>query len=296
MIDLLSVIKDFRVCFIGETIIDEYHYVTPLGKSPKEHLISVQYERKEIFRGGVEAAAKHLQTFCDVVHVYARTPVVRKVRMVDPLYLRKLFEIHYLESAPSHEPPAQCWELLASYDVVVVTDFGHGGISDQMISRLCDLPVFLAVNAQTNSSNVGFNLVTKYPRADYICVDEPEARLAMHDRKSPIEDVMRKLADATRCSRLVVTRGSKGAVGRSADSAFYEDKEFTYSDAMTQDVVDTMGAGDAFFAITAPFAKIAPMKDLLAIGNAAGALKTQIVGHRESVTLQHLIEYLVRSE
>ena len=37
---------------------------------------------------------------------------------------------------------------------------------------------YLAINCQTNSANLGFNLITKYPKSDYICIDEPELRLA----------------------------------------------------------------------------------------------------------------------
>ena len=33
---------------------------------------------------------------------------------------------------------------------------------------------FLAINCQTNSANLGFNLITKYPKSDFICIDEPE--------------------------------------------------------------------------------------------------------------------------
>jgi hypothetical protein len=53
-----------------------------------------------------------------------------------------------------------------------------------------------------------------------------------------------------------------------------------------------MGAGDAFFAVTACIAKEAPMRELLTIGNAAGKLKAQIVGHKGSVTKDALRAYL----
>jgi sugar/nucleoside kinase (ribokinase family) len=53
-----------------------------------------------------------------------------------------------------------------------------------------------------------------------------------------------------------------------------------------------MGAGDAFFAITAPMSKHGSIEDLLLIGQAAGAIKTQIVGHRESVTKEKLLEFI----
>jgi sugar/nucleoside kinase (ribokinase family) len=54
-----------------------------------------------------------------------------------------------------------------------------------------------------------------------------------------------------------------------------------------------MGAGDAFFCVTAPFAAAgASMPELLEIGNAAGAIKCGVVGHREAVTKAALMAYL----
>jgi len=269
--DLIESVKDFKVLFVGDVIIDEYHYVSSLGKSPKEHLIPVRFEHKEVFEGGVLAAAKHARSFCALVDIHSVGAGVRKVRYVDPLYTRKLFEVHF----NGHGFPKR--SVAEGYDAIVVADFGHGEIPA--------LPDgFIAVNAQTNSANIGYNLITKYTRADYIVIDEPEARLAAADRDSPIEEVILKLAK-DRCNKFVVTHGAYGAVG-------YDSGEFYHASAYTDRIVDTMGAGDAFFAITAPMAKHGSMQDLLTIGNAAGAIKTQIVGHRESVTKEKLVEFL----
>lgn len=272
--ELIESVRDFRVLFVGDAIIDEYHYVDSLGKSPKEHLIPVVYRGKEVFIGGVDAAANHARSFCATVHVVRGHSAVRKVRFVDPLYTRKLFEVHY-------EAPASLnMGIEEPYDAMVVTDFGH-----QSSDNVMDKPdVFCAVNAQTNSANIGYNLITKYASADYIVIDEPEARLAAADRTSPIENVIAKLTK-DRCEKFVVTHGAYGAIG-------YDHGEFYRAPAYTDRIVDTMGAGDAFFAITAPMAKHGSMPDLLKIGNAAGAIKTQIVGHRESVTKEKLIEFL----
>lgn len=277
MFDLIESVKDYSVVFVGDTIIDEYHYVKPLGKSPKENIVPVQHSESETFVGGTHAAANHLRTFCRKVDVCTGGAPVRKTRMVDKHYLRKLFEIHYVEAAMPRDH-------LVDADVTVVTDFGHGFIHNGLVSTLCARP-FVAVNAQTNSANIGFNLITKYARADYVVIDQPEARLAAADRDSPIQEVILKLAKG-RFRKIVVTMGMYGAIG-------WEDGVgFTECAAFTDNVVDTMGAGDAFFAVTAPMAKTGAMRDLLKIGNAAGALKTQIIGHRQPVTKQALIQYL----
>lgn len=280
---LIESVKDYRVLFVGDPIIDEYHYVVPLGKAAKEHLIPVQFQSSEVFDGGVIAAANHLRSFCKTVDVCTSMTSVRKVRMVENISvtndknLKKLFEIHYDEVFTENPH----WD--DNYDCVVVTDFGHGRISSGMIPKLCSMP-FVAVSAQTNSSNIGFNLITKYPRADYIVIDEPEARLAAADRYGYIENVMQKLAYG-RCEKFIVTHGRHGAYG-------YQEGRLFHQPALSGYIIDTMGAGDAFFAITAPMARTGNMEDLLLIGCAAGAIKTQIVGHRTSVTKEALIEFI----
>ena len=124
-------------------------------------------------------------------------------------------------------------------------------------------------------------MITKYRHADYVVLDELEARLAAHDRDSPIEKIIEKLG----FKRIVVTLGPNGAIGY--------DGEFHRSPGMTKQIVDTMGAGDAFFCVTAPFAAAgAEMPELLRIGNAAGAIKCGVVGHRTSVDKTSLMAYL----
>lgn len=271
-------VKDFKVLLVGDAIMDEYFYVTPIGKSIKEAIISTQYQRKEVFRGGVWAAAEHARAFCKQVDVLTGPQLMANWRFVNDTYndLRKMFTVHEYR---------QC-EVVAdvdigSYDLVIVTDFGHGALTKDLITRLGKEARFLAVNAQTNSTNYGFNLITKYARADYVVVDEIEARLAAQDKESPIEDVILKLG----FKKIIVTMGAKGAVGF--------DGAFTRQKALTNQVVDTMGAGDAFLSVSAPFAKAGcSMTELVRIGNAAGAVKVGIAGHRKSVDKESLAAFL----
>lgn len=276
MFELIESIKDYNVLFVGDSIVDEYVYVQPLGKSPKEYLIPVREEERESFDGGTVAAAQHLKTFCKRVESWTGKRTTIKTRYVDRTYLKKLFEVQSSKDNPLHNygyPQIK-------YEVVVITDFGHSIAMPTMPGFS-----FVAVNAQTNAANVGYNLITKYPRADYVCIDEPEARLAAGDRHSSIEDVIYKLAHG-HFKRMVITLGKGGAIGWDDDTGFHR------CDAYTDKIVDTMGAGDAFFAVTAPMARNGDMDSLLRIGNAAGALKCGIVGHRQSVTKDALVKFL----
>ena len=281
ILDLIESCSQRRVLFVGDSIIDEYQYISPLGKASKENIIAVRAGRSESFDGGIAAAAAHARSFCGAVDVFSPGPVTRKTRFVEEAYVRKLFEIHYEE-----EPIFKSTSLHSNgYDAIVVADFGHGAVTPPMIKQLCLQDRFLAVCAQTNSANAGYNLITKYPRADYVVIDEPEARLAAADRDSPIEEVIKKLA-VGRFGRMIVTHGRAGATGWDSETGFH------HCPAFADKVIDTMGAGDAFFAVTAPMAINGSLEDLLTIGNAAGAIKTQIVGHRAHVTKDGLIKFL----
>ena len=56
-------------------------------------------------------------------------------------------------------------KVIKNYDLVIVSDYGHG--PDQANSGLFVQRLYLALNVQTNSANIGFNLVT-IPRANCV--------------------------------------------------------------------------------------------------------------------------------
>jgi rfaE bifunctional protein nucleotidyltransferase chain/domain len=309
---LIEKVRDYRVLVVGDAIVDEYQYVTPMGKSPKENMIATLYQSREMFAGGVIAAANHLANFCAEVDVITSigsdesheelllrarqnnvsidfverrgVPTTRKCRFIDPGYMRKLFEVYSMDDKPLE--PALEAELhrkiaarIADYDLVLVTDFGHGLISRATIELLTAKSRFLAINAQSNSANMGFNLITKYPRADYLCIDAPEARLAVGDKVVDVETIASQtLPRMVRCDKLILTHGSFGCV------TYGKDESVSRIPALTRTVVDTVGAGDAFLAVTAPLVKAGgPMKAIGLVGNVVGALKVAIVGHRSSI-------------
>ena len=316
----IDALADKCILLVGDAIIDEYQYVETIGKAAKENIIATRYRDKELFAGGVFASANHLAGFCrqvDVITCLGATdsredviraalkpnvklhlvyrpdaPTTRKCRFVDPSYVRKLFEVYFFDDQPLPKPlQAQVdhliGELAPQADCVVVNDFGHGLISDSTVARLQHSARFLAVNAQCNAGNNGFNHITKYPRADYICIDEPEARLAMSDKYSDIETLVAdKLARRILCDKIIITRGSDGCL-------VYDQGNISHIPAFTKTVVDTVGAGDSFLCLSASIAALgAPLELAGFAGNAAGGLKVGIVGHRQSVEKPQIVKYV----
>lgn len=268
-----AALEHLRVLMLGDAIYDRYVFVRPLGKSIKETVISTAYEREETYRGGVWAAAAHIAGMVQTVDILHGPRVLTNTRYIEGVYNRKLFTLHEVS-----EQPVKMEFDIGSYDLVIVADFGHGTMTPELIERVSREAKFLAVNAQTNSSNFGFNLVTKYPRADFVVIDELEARLAAHDKDSAIEDVIRSL----RFDRIAVTLGSNGAIG-------FDHGVFYREQALTRDVVDTIGAGDAFLAVSSLFAVMkCPIDEVVRMGNLAGAAKVRVLGHQRAVTIEDL--------
>ncbi|MDP8235026.1 MAG: PfkB family carbohydrate kinase, partial [Candidatus Erginobacter occultus] len=157
----------------------------------------------------------------------------------------------------------------------------------EIVETLCANSSFLAVNTQTNSANTGFNLITKYPRADYVCIDEPEIRLALSDKYGSLEEMILRIAERMNCRRITVTRGHNGSLGYQPKSGFRE------VPVLSKEVVDRIGAGDAYLAVTsACVAAGYPMEMVGFVGNAVGALAVRIVCNRESVEPVPLYKFI----
>lgn len=283
-----------RILFVGETIVDEYRYVSRLGLSSKEFVIATVETGKEEFMGGVVAASKHGEWA--KLEVCTPSAHIRKTRFIDGDFNRKLFEVYDRRQLDLH-PILRCQfeESLSreteKADVVIVTDFGHGLFGPTPRSLLEGEGHFLAVNAQSNAGNMGYNPVTKWSRADFICIDEPEARLATANRNDSVDDVVMCLMTKMKCKKYLITHGKNGSYGYDIDGWR------GISPALTANGVDTIGAGDAVLAVTAPLIAVGlDFESVALVGNVVGSLKVGIVGHREHVTrkaIMHKLEEVI---
>ena len=274
-----------KVTFVGEVIIDEYRYVSGLGKPSKEFILATAEQSAEEFQGGIIAASRQGE-FKDATWL-SGGHAIRKTRFVDQDFTRKLFEVYQrLDVGHDDRFLRELADKVRTSDVVVVIDFGHGLMLHGAVD-VVSYAKFLAVNAQTNAGNVGFNPITHYSHsnADLVCVDEPEARFATGCRGGSIVSVADCLCNhVTTCDNFVITMGRFGAwAGYRAKS----EARALCGDmvpAISSRGLDTMGAGDAFLAVAAPlFATGLEVEAAAFAGCVAGAIKTTIVGHRRNV-------------
>lgn len=316
-IDSLS---NLKVLVVGDAIIDQYHYVSTLGQTGKGNVLAVQYQGEEQFAGGSLAVANHISQFVDGVDLmtglgrknsheefirghlkenvspvfsyFKDAPTVTKRRFVDA-DLSKFFEVYFFEESPELEDEGKQsleWleQNLPKYDLVIAADFGNGFISQEMVSLICQKAGFLAVNTQINSGNRGFHVINRYARADFVSLNEPELRLAAHNRHELLEIVCRDIANKLGTQGFAVTRGTKGVM-------FFDSlKDAIHRvPALSSRVIDRIGAGDAFLSLASLcMARGLDSEVANFIGSVAAAIDVQIVCNREPIDPIYLKKYV----
>lgn len=313
--------KPLRVLTIGETIIDEYSFCETLGKSGKEPILAVRHCKTERFPGGILAVANHVASFADQVGLASMlgkedtqesfirerlnpkiaasflymsgAPTIVKRRFIESYPFQKMFEVYLMNedqdaAGNSARFCTMLREALPRYDLVIVTDYGHGMIDEAMIDLLCREAKCLAINTQANAGNYGFNTVSKYPRADFICVSEKEIRLEARQRQKDLYQIVEKVVEKHGCRRALVTRGQQGVL------CWSREEGFTHVPALAGHFTDRVGAGDAVFAVTSMCVpQDAPAEVMGLIGNAAGAMAVGMVGNSSAVERTPLIRFLI---
>jgi bifunctional ADP-heptose synthase (sugar kinase/adenylyltransferase) len=301
-----------KAVVVGEAILDEYVFCNGLGKSTKEPILAFRYGSTEAHAGGSLAVANHLAGFCREVelicclgerdrredfirqqllpnvrlHAVTRpgAPTIHKRRFIDIHTGARVFELYVMDDAPSQPQEEAALlevldEVLGEADVAVVSDYGHGMLTPPVIGTLCESARFLAVNTQTNAGNQGLNTISRYPRADYVCLDGHEIVLETRRRHGAWRDLVLDVTTRINCPRFTLTLGSKG-------SLHYESGVgFTEAPALATCVADRVGAGDAVLAVTSLLvAQGTPWDVVGLIGNVVGAEMVAELGNRISVS------------
>lgn len=319
----VEAMQKLKVLVLGDVIIDEFIHCIVQGLTSKGRIVSSRYIKREQHLGGSLAIARHMASFADSVTVAgvlgtepdihslilnnitgrihldlqyeADFPTVVKRRYVERAGKRddykKLFSINHLREEGLTDLQrdkllSRLEKIIRSFDLVVVADYGHGLIDPVVIDFIEQNAAFLALNCQTNSGNYGFNLITKYHRADSFCLDETEIRLAFSSRKGDERDLLGRLRQHLAANQGWLTLGSVGSLG--IDSSGQED----LAPALTLQVTDTIGAGDAFLALASMSARLElPLAVGSLLGNLAGAMAANVLGNAVPIDRAQLLKF-----
>jgi rfaE bifunctional protein kinase chain/domain len=307
------------VLVIGEAIIDEYLTCEALGKSSKDPVLAFREVTLEQQIGGRLAIANHCAGLGANIFSLFRIgmdqddeklilanlnsnikatilksqfePTIKKRRFIDELTEARVFETYVMNDAKStsddeNKLVAELDRILPKVDLVIVADYGHGLITEKIITKLSDANVLLAVNTQSNAGNRGFNTISKYSKVDYVSLNGSELGLELRRKHTSMDELVVKLRIQSDATRVMVTEGAKGL------SICDEDDVVEHAPAFAQQIRDRVGAGDALFAVTSMLSAVGAPKDVTGFyGNLAGAAVISELGNRKSVSIVDLTRH-----
>ena len=280
---LLSAITEWgktRLIVLGDTIVDQYAACEAIGMSAEAPVVVVRELGHKNFIGGAAVVAAHhaLGASCDFVSVVGTDSTAELVKKElaaqnigdglshDPsrpttfkkryvVENQKLFRVsrlenHNLDTTVENQVIAQLERLAPKAQGIVVSDFVYGVVTPRVLEVIHKLAVennLLLFGDLQCSSQVGS--VTRFKGFSLLCPNEREARLALQDKDSGLEQLSQQLLQITRSERLVMKLGSEGFIAYDRGSnGQLRSQPFP---ALSVNPLDVAGAGDSLLALFA---------------------------------------------
>lgn len=319
VVNSIERISNLKVLILGETIIDQYTFCSPLSKSSKDPILAFHQHDTSYFPGGVLAIAnsscawasktkvitfsgtedKILPTLNDKIdsnidceYILADDrPTILKHRYVDVASNTRVFEYYdfsnlELSKEISNKLLSSISTQIGHFDLVVAADYGHGYFSNSIISLIETKSKFLGINTQANAGNRGFNTIAKYSKVDLISINGSELQLELRDRNPNYFEIVPRIIRDKNASHAIVTLGGEGLL------VFDRQGNHEKVPAIASKIVDKVGAGDAVFIISSLLAKVnAPLKVIGFLANLVAAHEVSQLGHQKSLERSDLLKH-----
>ncbi len=319
-------LNSINVLLIGESIIDEYIFCETLGKSGKEPVLVLKNIKKEKYPGGAVAIARTLGDFIKSINFKSvigqkeeykkfiennlpnnckyffikknNSPTILKSRFVEIINKNKLLGIYNINDDPINELEEDklsknIRSTLSKTNLIIVSDFGHGFITKKIAKQISSSKKFISLNAQINSSNMGYNSIEKYKNINFLIINETELRYQLRDKNENLKKLILEIVKKLKLESIAVTSGSSGAT--MYDSI---EKKFYKIPAFASKVVDKIGSGDTMLSILSICLKIDMPKDLsLLVSSLAAAESVENMGNSlvlKKINILKKIEHLLK--
>lgn len=304
-------ISNMKVSVIGETIIDSYTDCEVLGKSSKDPVLCLNKGSSKSYAGGILAVGANCHGLGSKTTIItgfnakdkkrpeikaiedlgielisldtSPFPTIQKERIVDSRTSTRIFELYEMNDSPlSKIQNEQFIELvqenMKESDLVIIADYGHGLITDNVIKILDESGRYLALNAQINAGNRGFNSVSKYSRANFITLNSFESQFELRRRNITIENFIEKIRKNIRADKILITAGAGGI------DIHVSGNKREHFPALAPYVKDRVGAGDAVLVITSLLAALnAPNEIIGFYGTLVGAWAVSFIGNEKNL-------------
>ncbi len=289
-----------------------------MGTASKDPVISTRKTNQEQFAGGVLAVGNHIAQFCENIELISvlgsqksqecfiknhlnknikpvfffkkNSETIVKTRFLEEKRLTKIFKIEnsdgeIIPTSIENDILRHLKSKIKDYEILVVSDFGHGLLSKNIRKYITKNSNYLALNVQTNSSNFGFNTISKYDKANFISLNNRELQMYFQDNEYHNTDLLKKLIKIKKYNKILLTASNEGVI-------FFDGNYIKTHKAFTSRPVDTIGAGDAVFSIGSLFSYINQDEYIPQIANIVGAIAVKIIGNKEPVTKSKILDFI----
>lgn len=328
---LIKAIKEWgntRLIVLGDTIVDQYAACEAIGMSAEAPVVVVRELEKRNFIGGAAVVAAHISALgaqCNLISVVGEDSTADLVRKelafngignglsIDPsrpttfkkryvVENQKLFRVSRLEEHnldPSIEDKviAILENQASSAHGIVVSDFVYGFITPRILKVVRKLAAehnLLLFGDVQCSSQVGS--ITRFKHFSLLCPNEREARLALQDKDSGLEQLSQLMIQRTGTERLVMKLGSEGFIAY--DRVTNGEIRSQAFPALSVNPLDVAGAGDSLLALFATgLTSGQEMMPTAALACCMAALAVETMGNSPigAGELQNSLEELLQS-
>ena len=316
---ILKKIQKLKVLVIGETIIDKYTFCETIGKASKEPILVLKENYEKIFIGGAASIAQNMRNLVDKVDFFSEIgtknsykrllnsrlknikkfifqtrnkATIEKKRFVDEVSNSKILGVYNIDDKEENYPSQNkknnfLKKNVNKYDLVVLSDYGHGLLDKNISKTIIRKSKFLFVNCQINANNRGSHSIIKYKGSHNLIINESELRYEMRDNKTQITNLVKRFSNLYDISNVVVTQGSEGTL-------FYSKKENNILNvpAIANKIVDKVGTGDMMLATISLFFAVSKDHNIgLVAGSMFGAKTIEKYGNENILNSAELLKF-----
>ena len=279
LLEAINAWGETRLIVLGDTIVDQYAACEAIGMSAEAPVVVVRELERKNFIGGAAVVAAHISALgaqCDFISVVGADHTAEVVQQElaaqgigdglsqDPsrpttfkkryvVENQKLFRVsrleeHNLDAGVEDLVIAQLERLAPGAKGIVVSDFVYGVVTPRIlkvVQQLAQQHNLLLFGDLQCSSQVGS--ITRFKGFSLLCPNEREARLALQDKDSGLEQLSQRLVQMTDSERLVMKLGPEGFIAY--DRAANGQLSSQAFPALSVNPLDVAGAGDSLLAL-----------------------------------------------